>query len=125
MFYYRDADGNYVGAFDVPQDSNILCHPPEDGRQKWNEETGTWSPLPTPVIIVYAVDLWSRTDEEEATKIEESMELQPVRLRNIFKSASSYRSDSPLWPLLLGIATTLFGEARAKQLLAPSEQALV
>lgn len=77
------------------------------------------------VTVVYAVDLWTRlTDGEdgEAVQVVAEMETQPIRTRKIFESAGSYRSDHELWPLLVQITTTLFGEERAAQILAPSHQ---
>lgn len=81
-------------------------------------------PLPSPkptVVIVYPVDLWERMTQEEADAVGAVMEQQDFRTRKIFESASSYRSDHELWPLLQQIATQLFGEERAAQVLAPSE----
>lgn len=75
---------------------------------------------PEPIIIVYPVDLWSRMTDDEADQVEGVMASQSVRIQNIFKSASSYRSDHELWPLLVSVATTLFGEQRADEILAPS-----
>lgn len=73
-----------------------------------------------PVIIVYKLDLWSRMTDEEADQVGTAMEEQPFRIRKIFESAVSYRSDHELWPLLVQIATALFGEDRASEILAPS-----
>ncbi len=76
--------------------------------------------LPEPVTVVYSVDLWSRMTNDEADQVGAAMEEQPFRVRRIFESANSYRADHELWPLLVQIATTLFGEERAAQILAPS-----
>ncbi len=73
------------------------------------------------VTVVYKLDLWSRMTDDEADQVGAVMEEQPFRIRKIFESAGSYRSDHELWPLLVQIATTLFGEERAVQILAPSE----
>jgi hypothetical protein len=62
-----------------------------------------------PVTVVYGVDL-----------VGAAMAEQPFRVRKIFETANSYRSDHELWPLLVQIATTLFGEERAAEILAPS-----
>lgn len=84
--------------------------------------------FPDPVAVVYAVDLWTRLDggedgnSGEVAQVIAEMEQQPIRIRKIFDSATSYRSDHELWPLLQQIATTLFGEERAAQILAPSSQ---
>lgn len=78
--------------------------------------------LPEPVTVVYSVDLWSRMTNAEAEAVAAEMETQPFRIRRIFESANSYREDHELWPLLVQIATALFGEERAAQILAPSIQ---
>lgn len=79
-------------------------------------------PSVTPVIVIFAVDLWSRMTNGEADQVGAAMAEQPFRIRKIFETANSYRSDHELWPLLVQIATTLFGEERAAQILAPSSQ---
>lgn len=74
-----------------------------------------------PVItILYPVDLWSRLTNAEAEKVEVAMGTQRVRVQNIFRAASSYRSDHELWPLLQSIAVDLFGKNRAAEILAAS-----
>ncbi|MCB5205002.1 hypothetical protein LH464_21280 [Neorhizobium sp. T786] len=73
-----------------------------------------------PVTILYPVDLWSRLTETEADQVEAVMLTQSIRVQNIFRSASSYRSDHELWPLLESVAVSLFGEARAAEILSPS-----
>lgn len=75
-----------------------------------------------PVTVVYSVDLWSRMTNAEADQVGAEMEQQPFRIRKIFETANSYRSDHELWPLLAQIATTLFGAERAGEILAPSAQ---
>lgn len=77
-------------------------------------------PPPLAVTIVYSVDLWSRMTNTEADQVGAAMDQQPFRVRRIFESANSYRSDHELWPLLEQIATTLFGAERAAEILAPS-----
>lgn len=79
-------------------------------------------PSPNPVTVVYGVDLWSRMTDAEADQVGAVMAEQPFRIRKIFETANSYREDHELWPLLVQIATTLFGEERAAQILAPSSQ---
>lgn len=75
---------------------------------------------PEPVTVVYSVDLWSRMTDDEADQVGAAMDQQPFRVRRIFESANSYRSDHELWQLLVQIATGLFGAERAAQILAPS-----
>lgn len=77
---------------------------------------------PEPVAVVYSVDLWSRMTDAEADQVGAAMAERPFRIRKIFETANSYRSDHELWPLLVQIATTLFSEERAAQILAPSIQ---
>lgn len=79
-------------------------------------------PFPDPVTVVYSVDIWSRMTGAEADQVGAAMAEQSFRVRKIFETANSYRSDHELWPLLVQIATTLFGEERAAQILAPSQQ---
>lgn len=75
---------------------------------------------PEPVTILYPVDLWSRLTDVEADQVEAAMRTQPARVQNIFRAASSYRSDHELWPLLEIMAIELFGPERAAEILAPS-----
>ncbi|MEH0295860.1 hypothetical protein V6R98_27100 [Agrobacterium sp. CCNWLW71] len=79
-------------------------------------------PFVPPVTVVFAVDLWSRMTNAEADQVGAAMAEQPFRVRKIFETANTYRADHELWPLLVQIATTLFGEERAAQILAPSSQ---
>ncbi len=93
---------------------------PKDGGWVYVEPVA--EPTPEMVTVVYPVHLWERlSGEGEADRVGAVMAQQDFRTRQIFASASSYRSDHELWPLLQQIATTLFGEARAAQILAPSE----
>ncbi|MDP9561409.1 UNVERIFIED_ORG: hypothetical protein J2740_002616 [Rhizobium nepotum] len=78
--------------------------------------------IPEAVTVVYSVDLWSRMTDDEADQVGAAMDAQPFRVRKIFESASTFRSDHELWPLLVQISTSLFGEERAAQILAPSSQ---
>lgn len=133
--YFVSPDGSYLGAWDgyLAEDGSFVAPdypangievplPPEDGRQKWND--GEWLPFmpPEPITVVYPVHLWERlSGEGEADKVGAVMAQQDFRTRQIFASASSYRSDHELWPLLQQIATQLFGAERAAQILAPSE----
>ena len=75
----------------------------------------------TPVTVVYAVDLWTRLTDDEAEQVGGAMSQQPFRVRKIFESANSYRSDHELWPLLGQIAVDLLGAERSAEVLAPSE----
>lgn len=76
-------------------------------------------PLMEPVVTVLpSVTLWERLTESEAKQVEAAMATQPFRTRQIFMTAQTFRSDHELWPLLVQIATDLFGNQRAGQLLA-------
>lgn len=100
---------------------------PEGSRiaLEWEASGGVIPPYEAPpelepITILYPVDLWSRLTNAEADLVETAMATQPVRIQNIFRSASSYRSDHELWPLLETIAVGLFGAERAAQILAAS-----
>lgn len=117
---YYSSEGTFV-APKYPDNGIEVPSPPADGRQIWRD--GAWLPLSVsaPTIIVYPVHLWERMTQSEADAVGAVMAQQDFRTRQIFSSASSYRSDHELWPLLQQIATQLFGAERAKQILAPSE----
>ncbi|MBE1208441.1 hypothetical protein [Aminobacter carboxidus] len=102
-----------AGAIEVPM-------APEHGGQVWDSVSKRWGAIPAPLVVLYPVDLWSRMTDTEAEQVEAAMAGQTVRLQNVFRSASSYRSDHELWPLLETMATELFGESRATEVLAPS-----
>ena len=70
------------------------------------------------VISIPAVTLWERMTEAEGEQVEAVMQAQPFRIRQIFTTAQTYRSDHDLWLLLQQVATELFGAQRAGELLA-------
>ncbi len=88
---------------------------------QWVYVEPTVDPVPEPISVLYPVHLWERMTKVEADQVGAVMDQQDFRTRKIFESASSYRSDHELWPLLQQIATQLFGAPRAAQILAPSE----
>lgn len=92
---------------------------------EWEAEGNVIPPYVEPevdtVTILYPADLWRRVTDEEADAIGEAMGTQPFRLRKIFETASQYRSDDELWPLLVNIAESLFGKSRASEILASSK----
>lgn len=61
--------------------------------------------------------LWERMTDDEAEQVNAAMATQPFRTRQIFLTANTFRSDHELWPLLVQMATDLFGEERAAELL--------
>jgi hypothetical protein len=86
-------------------------------------QNGEWvyvepEPEPEAVNSISAVTFWERTTEAEGAAIEAMLNQQPFRVRQIFMTAQSYRSDHELWPLLQSAAIGLFGEERAAELLA-------
>ncbi|MCX2696732.1 hypothetical protein [Ochrobactrum chromiisoli] len=94
-----------------------------EGQRIWKNGKIEEHTPPTPevgpdMIILPAVTLWERMTEAEAEQVAAAMETQSFRTRQIFNSASTYRSDHELWPLLEQMANQLFGEARAAELLA-------
>ncbi|NIH74404.1 hypothetical protein FHV99_001611 [Ochrobactrum sp. P20RRXII] len=71
-----------------------------------------------PVVEVPSVTLWERLTEAEAEQVNAAMATQPFRIRQIFLTANTFRSDHELWPLLVQMAKDLFGQTRAAELLA-------
>lgn len=89
---------------------------------EWEDAGNVIAPyVPEPeapaVISIPAVTLWERMTEAEGEQVEAVMQTQPFRIRQIFTTAQTYRSDHELWPLLQQVATELFGEQRAGELL--------
>jgi hypothetical protein len=114
---------------DIPADANVVTDQQWQDAQSmklWLSPDGeiTLPPepepieLPDPVVVLPAVTLWERTSKQEAADIEAAMETQDARSRNIFRTATTFRSDHELWPLLKHMATDMFGEARGAELLA-------
>ncbi len=123
-FYSNMLHGN-----DFPEDAVEISNAQwlefinNSGRRKWVDgEVVEYvpPPPPPPVAVVNAVDLWSRMTDDEADAVGNAMTTQPFRVRKIFETAATYRADHELWPLLQQIATSLFGEDRAAEILAPS-----
>lgn len=93
------------------------------GLRRWDGsrvvEYSPPEPEPEPVVtILPAVTLWERLTDAEADQVNEAMATQPVRTQRIFTTANTFRSDHELWPLLVQMATDLFGEERAAEFLA-------
>lgn len=126
MIYYRlELSGSYSfgTGYLLPDGAEELTE--KDYQKAVEAAKSVQVELPT-VVTLYQIDLWTRLDGGkdgnggEVAKVLAAMEQQPIRIRKIFESATSYRSDHELWPLLKEIATALFGEERAAEILAPS-----
>ncbi|UWL62294.1 hypothetical protein NIK97_12135 [Brucella pseudintermedia] len=89
------------------------------GGRRWQDgQVVEYSPPSVePATILPAVTLWERLTESEAEQVNAAMATQPFRTRQIFLTANTFRSDHELWPLLVQMATELFGEERAAELL--------
>lgn len=127
-FYSTEVHGDAIpeNAADLTEEQWLEFIENQGARQWRNGQVVEYSPpvneQPEPVIIVPAVTLWERLTESEAEQVNAAMATQPFRTRQIFLTANTFRSDHELWPLLVQMATDLFGEARAAELLAnPSE----
>ncbi|SFJ67664.1 hypothetical protein [Methylobacterium brachiatum] len=77
-------------------------------------------PHPVEVVILYRADLYRRCTDDEADAIDAALAKQPTRIRRIFESAVTFRSDDEMWSLLHDAAVGLFGDERAVELLAAS-----
>lgn len=84
----------------------------------WNGNTIVELELEPSVVVIPAVTLWERLSEAEADQVNTAMASQPFRTRKIFETANTFRSDHELWPLLVQVATQLFGQERTEELLA-------
>lgn len=117
--YWQTIGGN-PSLNDYPEGTiNVPLRPSAD--HIWQD--GEWVYVepelePEPPVVIPAVTFWERTTEAEGSAIEAMLNQQPFRVRQIFMTAQSYRSDHELWPFLQGAAIQLFGEARAAELLA-------
>nr|WP_278388391.1 hypothetical protein [Brucella intermedia] len=88
-------------------------------RRIVNGQVVEYTPPAAPIVTVLpSVTLWERMSPSEAEQVEAAMATQPFRTRQIFLTANTFRSDHELWPLLMQMATDLFGEERAAELLA-------
>lgn len=129
-------DDLYPVAPIIGEQSNPDCKIPAEAieitHEQWdmlfsNQATCKWVdgkiveyalPIVEPVTVLPAVTLWERMTEAEAEQVAEVMATQPFRTRKIFETAATFRSDHELWSLLRSMATQLFGEVRAAELLA-------
>lgn len=132
LFYYAEVtyppteDGNRNS--DIPLDAvPVTDEQWADARRiaLWQTPDGTLTTPPPPeaiespsVVVIPAVTLWERMTDAEAEQVNAAMATQPFRTRQIFLTASTFRSDHELWPLLVQMATDLFGEERAAELLS-------
>lgn len=89
------------------------------GRRRWQDGRVIeyTPPAIERVIKIPSVALWERMTNAEAELVETAMSSQPFRIRQIFMTAQTFRSDHELWPLLEQMATDLFGTQRAAELL--------
>jgi hypothetical protein len=119
-FYPSDdwPEGYPADAIEIPKIAwrEFLTYP---GARKWeNGEVVEYTrPAVDLVTIIPAVTLWERMTDVEAEQVNTAMATQPFRTRQIFLTANTFRSDHELWPLLVQMATDLFGETRAAELL--------
>lgn len=116
--YWQSVGGNPV-VEDYPTGTIEVPLKPSENHEWLNGEWVYIEPEPEqePAIVIPAVTFWERTTEAEGTAIEAMLNQQPFRIRQIFMTAQSYRSDHELWPLLQNAAVQLFGEDRAAALL--------
>lgn len=92
---------------------------PQDGG--WVYVEPSTEPPEGLVQVIWAVHFWERMTHEEAEAVGAEMDKQDFRTRMIFSTASSFRSDHALWPVLQSLAATLFPPDRVAAILSPSE----
>ena len=123
-FYSSDIHGDNFPAEALEiTDEQWLEFIENPGARKWSNgqvvEYIPPAPEPAPIItVIPAVTLWERMTDVEAEQVNAAMATQPFRTRQIFLTANTFRSDHELWPLLVQMATDLFGGERADELLA-------
>ncbi len=122
-FYCEEIHGENipVGVIEIT-DEQWMQFVDNPGQRRWdNGQVVEYSPPAVePVTIIPAVTLWERMSPSEAEQVETAMAAQPFRTRQIFLTANTFRSDHELWPLLMQMATDLFGEERVAELLSPA-----
>lgn len=85
-------------------------------------EASLGDPTPfLPVVFVRKLDYFSRMTDAEADTFQEMAATRPYRERAMLDAATQFETTHELWPLLLAMNVQAFGEARAAELLAPSE----
>ncbi|WP_010660189.1 hypothetical protein [Brucella anthropi] len=128
---FKRGDGTFVAEINglpyhvIPSDGAYWQPAVDEAARLGNALPFEPEPEPIPgsdVTILPSVTLWERMTDDEAEQVNAAMATQPFRTRQIFLTANTFRSDHELWPLLVQMATDLFGEERAAELLAdPSE----
>ena len=72
-------------------------------------------------LFTYKADIWRRATDEEAVTLDAALKAAPLRLQRLFDGATRLVHDDPdFGSLKVGIAQAV-GQARADELLAPSE----
>ena len=63
--------------------------------------------------------IWRRATDDEAEAMEQALAAQPIRIRRIYEGATHLQTGDELFALLEGAMVQLFGDDRARELLAP------
>ncbi|TXM68213.1 hypothetical protein FV229_08410 [Methylobacterium sp. WL120] len=92
-------------------------------RKFFDLETMTFNEaVPTPPQkIIAKADIWRRATDEEADTILYILSQQTTRKRRIFNDATYIDHTDSMFAEMLQALTAAFGEARAVELLAPSD----
>lgn len=117
--YFVDPGGTYLGGFDgaePPRGSVEVPAAPEDGRQKWDGRG--WSPKPSDDYALTKDLLIDRMTNPELVQFAADRELWTLRQREKLANMQSVRSGTPTFAFLQTKLTTLFGDARAAEILA-------
>ena len=65
--------------------------------------------------------VWRRATDQEAEAMEFALSQQPIRIRRIYEGATHIETGDELFSLLESAMTSMFGAAKAKELLAPTQ----
>lgn len=78
--------------------------------------SGNWPPK------TLKSDIWRRATDQEAEVVDQILSSQPVRMRRMWDDSRYLGHLDELFPLVRQAAVEAFGEARADELLAPSDE---
>lgn len=86
-------------------------------RDATPEDIESSKPIPRKV---YKLTIWERATDEEAEQMVAMLEQQPVKLRKMWEDSQYLSTDHPLFVKIKAALIDIFGEERAAELLAPS-----
>lgn len=120
-YAYEKATGKPAGSgvteINTETHGSTTMPPPVSGiaEPRFDEASGTWS------AATIKADIWRRATDAEADVMDQLLSSQPTKMRRIWEDSRFLSHADPYFQTVRGALTQAFGEARAAQLLAPSE----